>query len=72
MIFIPKKDGTQQMCMNYHALNEVIVENKHRCIGLMIYLVNSMVRLCSLKLIFDRDRISGRFENTTFRRLPSF
>jgi hypothetical protein len=25
MIFILKKDDTQQMCVDYHALNEVIV-----------------------------------------------
>jgi hypothetical protein len=29
VIFISKKDGTQQMCVNYHALIEVTVENKY-------------------------------------------
>jgi hypothetical protein len=29
MNFVPKKDGTQQMCVYYHALNEVTVENKY-------------------------------------------
>jgi hypothetical protein len=29
VIFIPKKDGTQQMCVYYHALNEVTIENKY-------------------------------------------
>jgi hypothetical protein len=29
MIFVPKKDGTQMLCMNYHALNEVTVKNKY-------------------------------------------
>jgi hypothetical protein len=48
------------------ALNEVAVENKYRCLGLMICLVNSMVHVCSLKLIFDQDRISSRYENVTF------
>jgi hypothetical protein len=52
MIFIPRKDGTQQMCMYCHALNEVTVKNKYGCLGLMIYLVNSMVRMCSLRSIF--------------------
>jgi hypothetical protein len=29
MIFIPKKDGTQQRCMHHHPLNEVIIKNKY-------------------------------------------
>jgi hypothetical protein len=29
MIFVLKKDGTQQMCMYYRALTEVTIENKY-------------------------------------------
>jgi hypothetical protein len=29
MIFVPKKDGTQWLCMNYRALNEVTIKNKY-------------------------------------------
>jgi hypothetical protein len=43
MIFVPNKDGTQQICMYYRSLNEVTIENKHCCLGLMVYLINSMV-----------------------------
>jgi hypothetical protein len=28
-IFAPKKDGTQRLCMDYRALNEVTIKNKY-------------------------------------------
>jgi hypothetical protein len=29
MIFVPKKDGTQPMCVYYRALTEVTIKNKY-------------------------------------------
>jgi hypothetical protein len=29
VIFVPKKDGTQGMCVDYHSLNEVTIKNKY-------------------------------------------
>jgi hypothetical protein len=59
MIFIPKKDGTQQLCVDYHALNEITIENKYqlcRIDGLFNRLHG--VCVCSLKLIFDWETSS--------------
>jgi hypothetical protein len=29
VIFVPKKDGTQRMCMDYRSLNGVTIKNKY-------------------------------------------
>jgi hypothetical protein len=58
VIFIPRKDGTQQMCVYCHALNEVTIKNKHCCLGLMISLINSVVRVYSPRSILDQDGIN--------------
>jgi hypothetical protein len=58
VIFVPKKDGTQRLCVEYRALNEVTVKNKYPCLGLMICSINSEVHVCSLRLNFGQDIIS--------------
>jgi hypothetical protein len=43
-----------------------------RWLGLMVYLINSVVCVCSLRSIFDQDWTSWGYENITFWKLPSF
>jgi hypothetical protein len=47
VIFVLKKEGTQQMCVYYHALNEVTIENKFPLPRIVIYLINTIVRVFS-------------------------
>jgi hypothetical protein len=64
IIFVLKKDGTQQMFMYCHALNEVTVENNYllpRISGLFDQ--HCGAGLCSLKSIFDQDSINRRYKN---------
>jgi hypothetical protein len=58
VIFVPKKDGTQRLCVDYRALNKVTIKNKYPLPRLMVCLNNSMVHVCSQRLIFNQDIIS--------------
>jgi hypothetical protein len=40
VIFVPKKDGTQRMCVDYHSLNEVTIKNKYPLPRIVIFLIN--------------------------------
>jgi hypothetical protein len=55
MIFVPNKDDTQRLCMDYRALNEVTIKNKYPLLGLMICSINFVVHVCSSRSIFDQD-----------------
>jgi hypothetical protein len=59
VIFVLKKDGTQRLCVDYRALNEVTVKNKYplpRIDDLLDQLYG--VCVCSIRSIFDHDIIS--------------
>jgi hypothetical protein len=59
VIFVLKKDGTQQMFVYCHALNEITIENNYslpRIDGLFDQ--HHGADVCSLKSIFDWDSIS--------------
>jgi hypothetical protein len=54
VIFVLKKDGSQRLCMDYRALNEVTIKNRyplHRIDDLFDHLCG--VCVCSLTSIFD-------------------
>jgi hypothetical protein len=50
--FVPKKDDTQRMCVDYRALNEVTIKNKYCLLRLMIFFINFEVHACFPRLIF--------------------
>jgi hypothetical protein len=58
MIFVPKKDGTQRLCMNYHTLNEVTIKNKYPLRRIDDLFDQLRGDVCSLRLIFNQDIIS--------------
>jgi hypothetical protein len=72
MIFVPKKDDTQRLCMDYRALNEVTVKNKYSLPGIDD-LFDQLRGACVFSKI---DLRSGyhqvKFESATYRRLHSF
>jgi hypothetical protein len=73
VIIVSKKDGTQRLCVDYRALNEVTVKNKYpqpRIDDLFDQLHG--VCVCSLRSIFDRNIISQKSESATYRRLHSY
>ena len=49
--FLKNKDGSLRMCINYHQLKNVIINNKYPLPQLIIYLINSMVRVTFPKKI---------------------
>jgi hypothetical protein len=59
VIFVWKKDGTQRLCVDYHALDEVTVKNKY-LLARIDDLFDQLhgVCVCSLRSIFDQDTIS--------------
>jgi hypothetical protein len=55
VIFVPKKDGTQGLCVDYRALNEVTIKNKYP-LPRIDYLFD---QLCGVRLLSEIDLRSG-------------
>jgi hypothetical protein len=57
VIFDLKKDGTQRLCMDYHAMNEVTIKNKCPLPRIDDLFDQLCGNVCSIRLVFDRDII---------------
>jgi hypothetical protein len=55
VIFVPKKDGTQRLCVYYRALNEVTVKNKY----LLPRIEDMSDQLCGVCVFYKIDLRSG-------------
>jgi hypothetical protein len=55
VIFVQKKDGTQRFCMDYHALNEVTINNKYP----LPRIDDLFDQLCGACVFFKIDLQSG-------------
>jgi hypothetical protein len=55
VIFVLKKDGTQRLCMDYHALNEVTIKNKY----LLCRIDDLFDQLCGACMFSKIDPQSG-------------
>jgi hypothetical protein len=51
VIFVPNKDGTQRLCVDYRALNEVTVKNKY----LLRRIDDLFVQLCGVSVFSKID-----------------
>jgi hypothetical protein len=69
MIFVPKKDGTQRLCVDYRALNEVAIKNKY----LLPRIDGLFDQLCGA-CVFSKIDLWLRYHQlkVTYRRLHSF
>jgi hypothetical protein len=62
VIFVPKKDGTQRMCVDYRALNEVTVKNKYP-LSRIDDLFDQLRRAC----VFSKIDLRSRYHQLKIR-----
>jgi hypothetical protein len=62
VIFVSKKDGTQRLCMDYHALNEVTMKNKY----LLPRIADIFDQLCGA-CVFSKINLQSRYHQLKIR-----
>jgi hypothetical protein len=72
VIFAPKKDGTQRLCVDYHTLNEVAVNNKY-ALTRIDDLFDQLRGVCVFSKINLRSGYHQlKVQSATYQRLHSF
>jgi hypothetical protein len=62
VIFIPRKDGTQRLCVDYHALNEVTIKNKYP----LLRIDDLLDQLCGA-CVFSKIDLQSRYHQLKIR-----
>jgi hypothetical protein len=68
VIFVPKKDGTQRMCVTIVPSMKSLLRTSTLYHRSVISSTNSELHVCSLRTISDLATISSRLEQVTYPR----
>jgi hypothetical protein len=62
VIFVSKKEGTQKMCVDYHALDEVIIKNKY-----LLSRINDLFDQLRGACVFSKTDLQSSYHQLTIR-----
>jgi predicted adenine nucleotide alpha hydrolase (AANH) superfamily ATPase len=62
VIFVSKKEGTQKMCVDYHALNEVIIKNKY-----LLSRINDLFDQLRCACVFSKTDLQSSYHQLKIR-----
>ena len=70
ILFVPKKDGTLRLCVDYRGLNDITIKNRYPLPLINEIMDRVNVLRCSARLISKTRTIGSGFEKVTNGKLP--